>query len=489
MLRSFRTWAPNSDEKWFFDKSVWQKMFRAMGGCGLDALILHNVRLFDDEGSDFADMRHWILKSAPDYNITPYLAIDPKKEFASFGSSIEKANEAFRDILATYPEVRGLFVKLDDDAEFVQRVIVDAMDAVRPDAPLYMEVSGEPDSRAQTIRRRANRPIRFVVEYTQRCLVDSNPDPRFSAWIEAVGAEKVAAEIAAANFAPWTCFSYDTADEIASGIREMGCDGLVINPLSSEEWPNTSDTFFKLQWQRDLVWYNVWGGTNAQQLARQGAPKWLARNRRLIPGFEAGSRIIELITLYFAGDKRGSWRPQFCSVCDNDKSRLFTIEDMLDFDDMDAFSGRDWWEEITGDTVVHLREYIESGTPEDAYGPEELIAELNDLAEQAAAAGEKGLRNNSGEKELPSFSRDALCMGRLGEFYVERIRAALSHARGDDAEAAEHLKRALGLYREIAEVDSSHRAGIDWTSFVNALEMEQTDAAKGIWARGSEYTL
>lgn len=490
MLRAFRVGAPETDEKWFYDKSVWQKMFRTMRGCGFDSMIFDNTRIVGDDGaSDFAAMRRWVLASTWDYDIQPYLAIDPERDIAPFADSIEQAYDVFRAMLEANSGVRGLFVTVGSKAEYVQRVIVDSVDAVRPEAALYLEAFGDPADAVEAIKRRANRPIRYVVEYSQRCLVDSNPDPTFSAWVEAVGAENVAAEIVASNFEPWTSFSYDTTEGVLRNLEELGCDGTLLCPLSVSEWPHISDTFFKHQWRRDLVWYTVWGGTSVQQLAREGLPKWLVRNPRLVPGFEAGSRIVEILSLYFAGDKRGSWHPQFCSVHESGGAHLFSIEDMLHLDDMPSFSGKNWWEEITGDAVVHLREYIESGAPEDSYGPEELIAELSDLAQQAVAAGEKGLRNDSGEKELPSFARDALCMGRLAEFYVERLRTALSHARGQDAEAVEHLTRSLGFYREMVAVDSSHREGVDWASSTKALEAEHADASKGVWARGGEYPL
>ena len=489
MLRSFRAWAPVADEKWFFDKSVWQKMFRAMSGCGFDSMVFANARISgEDPTSDFAAMRDWILRSTPDYGITPYLAVDPKRDFGPSGTA-EQAHDAFRAFLETHAELKGVFVDVSDGADYVQRVIVDALDAARPDAPLYLEGLDGPEGIVGAITRRGSRPIRYSVKYTHECLVDASPDPAFSAWVEAAGAENISAEIVASNFEPWTSFSYDTVEGVLSNLEELGCDGLSLYPLARGEWPRCSDTLFKLQWQRDYVWYSVWGGTGVQQLARQGLPKWLVRNSRLVPGFEAGSRVLEILSLYFAGDKRGSWCARTCSVVDETGSHVFSIEDMLRLDDMPAFSGRDWWEEISGDAVVHLREYIDSGTPEDAYGPEELIEELSDLSQQAVAAGEKGMRNASGEKELPSLSRDAFCMGRLGEFYVERLRAALSHARGADAEAVEHLARALGLYRELVEVDSSHREGIDWTAIVRALEAEQADASKGVWSRGGEYPM
>jgi hypothetical protein len=111
------------------------------------------------------------------------------------------------------------------------------------------------------------------------------------------------------------------------------------------------------------------------------------------------------------------------------------------------------------------------------------------------------MRSASGEKELPGFARDAFCMGRLGEFYIERFRAALSHARGDNQEAIDHLTRAVGFYRELCALDSVHRvlpfripAGTavieaDWADTVKALEAELEDATKGEFKRGSNYRI
>lgn len=483
MLRAFWTRAPRPDEKWFFDKSVWQKMLRAMSGCGFDAMILANPRLVgEDPAGEFDEMRRWILSSTLDYDIAPYLAIGPERDLGP----IEQAQDSMRAVLETYPEIKGLFVDLSGGAELVQRIVVNALDAARPDASLYLHgACTDPKELVEAIKRRGNRPIRYSVKYSYDHLVDANPDPVFGRWIDAAGAENVAAEVVISNFEPWTSFSYDTAEGILTNLEESGCDGFSLQPLAPGEWPHTSDTVFKYQWQRDMVWYSVWGGAGVGQLIRQKQPKWLVRNSKLVGGFEAGSRILELLALYFAGDKSGNWRPQLCSI----GAHLLSIEDMLHLDDMPAFAGRNWWEEITGDKVIHLGEYVESGTPEDAYGPEELIEELSDLSQQAIAAGEKGMRNASGEKELPSFARDAFCMGLLGEFCVERLRAALSHARGDDAEAVEHLARGLGLYREIAVVDSAHRDFGGWTDVIKALEREQVDASGGVFERGSDYQI
>ena len=546
MLRAFWTWDPVSsgtyrafDEpyayahnKWFFDKSVWQKMFRTMSGCGFDAMVMANTHPFpfmidmsaypdakviDDAASSvYQEMHHWVFETALDYDIAPYLlffsiyypdpmlkarGIKPKDIAAPTDLALEYTNYCVRTLLETYLELSGIIADAGDGIkanaeQFIQQAIVEAADAVRPDAPLYLRGwQGEPKSLIDGVKRRGNHRIAYSVKYTGDHIVDENPDPRFIEWIEAASAVNVSAEFSVSNFEPWTSCSYDTAEGIVSKLEELGCDGFSLQPLSRCEWPHTSDTYLKYQWQRDMVWYSVWGGTSPRQLIREGQPKWLVRNQKLLPGFQAGSRILELLALYFAGDKQGNWRPQFCSI----GSHLFSIEDMLHLDDMPQFSGRDWWTEITGDKVVHLAEYIASGTPEDAYGPEELIEELTDLSEQAIIAGEKGMRNASGEKELPSLARDALGMGRLGEFYIERFRAALSHARGHDQEAVEHLTRALGFYRELCAMDSSHRAlplriisgqGVteaDWADTVKALESELADASRGEFKRGGDY--
>ncbi len=548
MLRAFWTWDPVSggsyrafDEpyayehnRWFFDKSVWQKMFRTMSGCGFNAIVLANTHPFpfvidmsvypdakvvdDATAGEYQEMHHWVLETALDYEIAPYLLFFPISYPDSLLKSrrikaqdisqptdfaVEYTNYCVRTLLASYTELAGLIVDMgegiDGNAErFVQQAVVDAMEAVRPDVPLYLRGwQGEPESLIGRVKRRGSHRIVYSVKYTGDCIVDETPDPLFARWVEAAGAENVSAEIVASNFEPWTSFSFDVAEGVASNIERLGCDGFSLQPLSMSDWPHCSDTYFKYQWQRDLVWYSVWGGTNLRQLIREGQPKWLMRNQKMLPGFGAASRILELLALYFAGDRLGNWRPQFCSV----GGHLFSVADMLDHGEKAESSGREWWTEITGDRVVHLAEYVKSGTPEDAYGPEELIDELTDLSEEAIATGEKGMRSASGEKELPGLTRDAFCMGRLGEFYIARVRAALSHARGDDQEAVEHLTRALGFYREICALDSSHRTlpvriimgregvTIDWADTVRALEAELEDASKGEFKPGVEYPI
>lgn len=467
MIRAFWTHNTDRNEKWFYDKSVWQKMLRAMSGCGFDSAIFADALLVTGP-PEYRQMLHWVFEAALDYEIAPYVFVD----VPGTPGDTDGFCARLREMVESYSELRGVVLSAKSQA------LVDAVDAARPDAAIYVRpATYRPETESSAVTRRGGRRIGYCVKYTGDHLVDANPDPSFTATVEQVGAENVLAEFCVSNFEPWTSFSYDTVEGTLANLAELGCDGFALHPLCAADWPHTSDTFFKYQWQRDLVWYSVWGGAGADQLVRQGHPKWLARNVRLVPGFEAGSRILELLSLYFAGDKSAAWRPQFCSIA----GRLLTLEDMLHLETTSGFDALDWWTQVTGDRVVHLAEYITYGAPADAYGPEELIEELTDLSEQAVAAGEKGMRSASGEKELPGLARDAYCMGALGEFYVERLRAALAHARGDDAEAAQRLARALGLYREIAAVDSSHREPAYWSPVLKALEAEHADAAMGVF--------
>lgn len=554
MLRAFWTWDPVSsgtyrpfdephayaNNKWFFDKSVWQRMLRTMNSCGFNAMVLVNTHPFpfmvdlaaypdakvvdDSTMADYAAMHHWIFDTAIAYDIAPYLlffsiympekllaarGIDPKDSAIPTDFALEYTHYCVGTLLKTYPELAGIFAEASENItgkreQFLQQAVVDVLDAVRPDAQLYLRGwCADPKSFIDGVTRRGNKAIHYSVKYTWEHLVDANPDPAFTHWVDEAGGANVAAEFWISNFEPWTSFSFETVEGILANLDELGCAGFSLQPLALYDWPLSSDTFFKYQFQRDMVWYGGWGGQSVEQMIRQGNPKWLLRNRKLIAGFGAGSRILELLALYFGGDKQNQWHPQFCSYRPYDGggvANLLTIEDMLHLDEIGVFWGREWWKDVTGDSVVHLAEYVESGTPEDAYGPDELIEELADLSQQAVAAGEKGMRSASGEKELPSFARDALCMGRLGEFYVERIRAALAHARGDDTEALDHMNRALGIFREIRSIDNSHRRPFrvitgrstivgDWLDTVRALEAECADASNGEFKRGTAYAV
>lgn len=546
MMKSFLTWDPVScvsyagfdeeyayrNNKWFFDKSVWQKMLRAMSGCGFDALVLANTHPFPfmvdlekypeagavDEVSlaEYQCMHHWIMKTAIEFDIALHLLffsvyvpdsllaareIDPAAVAVPSDFSLEYTHYCVRRLLDEYPELAGVWVDSSRNLtsrreEFVQHAIIDALDAVRPDAFVCLSGDGlDPEPFVRSIRRRGGRPIAYSASYTRDYLVDPSPDSQFRKWADAAGAHNIVAEVRPGNIAPWTCFSHETTEGISENLEQLGCRGLCLEPLSVYDWPKSSDTYFKYQFQRDMVWYSLWGGVSAEDLMRRGQPKWLLRNRSVLPGFEAGSRILELLALYFAPVEGSRWLPQFCTIADGSTAHLMSIDDMLR---SDASEGAEWWEDVTGDPAATLSTHVTSGTQREAYGPDELMEELSDLAEQAIGAGDKGMRSASGEKELPGFARDVFCMGRLGEFYVERIRAALAHARHDDAEALQHMSRAVGIFREIRSVDSSHRgvfrldlgksaAAGSWNAVLDALAAEHNDAESGRFEPGTAY--
>lgn len=517
MLRAFITGDPISygktDDlslKWFFDKSVWQKMFRSMSGCGLNAMVLdighpsvvnQGLPSSEIDRIEHQGMLRWILDTTLDYDIAPYIAMGGLYDFSdefSHDSSIQ----AVRGFLETFPDMVGLFLPAPDSDEIEDvlfRRSIEALDAARPDAPLYVYgLCVDSETISEKAQRRAGRAVYFSAPYSYDHFVDSEPDPAFSVWIDEVGAQNVMAELRFANFDPWSCFSYETVEGVLANLDSSDCAGFMLHPISERNWPRSTDEYFKFGWQRDLVFYSMWGGASMDDLLAQGNPKWLLRNHRIVPGFAAGSQILEVLALYFGLSKTQTWRPQFCMTCGPGSSQphLFSISDML----RPTPDGASWWQEITGDASVDLAEYIKSGTPEDAYGPDELLEELIDLSQQAVEAGEKGIRSASGEKELPGFARDALCMGRLGEFYVERLRSALAHARGDNQEALSHLTRALGLFKEIASIERSHRKdfiislgdieyAMNWYSVVDALERELKDAAAESFKPGTEYPI
>lgn len=544
MLKAIWTWIPVSsgnykaynepfaykNNKWFFDKSVWQKMFRMMDSCGYNALVMANTHPFpfmvdlspfndakvidDAVLGDYQNMHHWIFETALDYDIAPYLlfhniylpdvmcskrGIDVEKMSVPSDLSVEYPRHIVRRLLETYPELSGLIADISNTTErcdeFVQSAVVDALDAARPDASLWLRVGENFNGIIENIKRRGSRPISYLAKYTADHLVNSNPDPSFNNCLDTVGAQNVIAEMSFTNFAPFSSFSYETAEEILQNVEDFGCDGFVLHPLAEYEWPRVSDTYFKFQWQRDLVWYHVWCGIGIAQLVRQGQPKWLQRNKKLIEGFQAGSEILELLSLYIAADKHSLWHPLFCCLQKSDSA----APHLLSIDDIAKFSST-WWTEVTGDQVTYISDYLKTGTPEDAYGPDEFIEELSDMASRAVFAGEKGLKNASGEKELPSFSCDVLCLGKLGEFYSERFKAALAHGRSEDSEALEHMTNALEVYREIQTLDSSHRedvripsgtgaVSISFGMVVSALEKEYDAAACGVFKSGDNLKL
>ncbi|MFQ3549848.1 MAG: hypothetical protein SNJ70_08880 [Armatimonadota bacterium] len=500
------------NNKWLFDKSVWQRMFRSMGESGFDSIVISNSDPFPfinfednsmplDIKSQYIDIFKWIIENSLDYGISPYMKFNVLDR-----NNVQYYKNSIKNLLEVYPEIVGIIVDLSilDTSLFdsyIQKSIIDIVDSVRPDSQIIFSGINENNiDDINKLKRRNNREIKYSVQYTSSFIVDAQSSSFFDRSIELFENEKIIAEFRIENFSPWTSFSYETSENILENIEDLGIYGFCLYPIDQIQWPHCSDTGFKYQFQRDKIWYSVWGGAGFESLLNEGKPKWLLRNRKLIYGFQSASKIIEVITLYFAGNRDYLWIPQLSCMFDTKAKRLqlYSISDMLDINFNNDIDLQTPWQDITGDRKVSISEYIIRGTTDDSYGPEELIDEIADLAEQAVESAEKGMRNASGEKELPSLSKDAFCMGKLGFFYIERIRAALAHSRSEQSEAIEHLKRAIGMMKEIRAVDMSHRKylkikaensflSVNWNDIIAALEAEYNDALSEKYLSGSNY--
>jgi len=544
MLRAFWTWNPVSsvthrpfDEPyayrnngWLFDREVWTSTFRAMSDAGFNAMILANTHPFpfmvnladfpqakvidDTRLADYIAAYHWIFREARARGIAPYvlffsiyypdpllahLGITAQESQQGTGFSIDYTNYCVRLLLREYPELAGIVgdasenIDADQRETFLQGAVVDAVDEERPDIHLMMRgYWSDPAKMTGQLKRRNGKPITWTNKYTFEHLVHTDPDPVFKSWVKSAGAENVAGEFWISNFEPWSCFSFESIEGIVANLEKLGCAGFSVHPLSMYQWPFCSDTAFRYQWERDIDFYRAWGSTATLQDRLLSRPD-------LADGFAAASRVMERLALYIAGDRENQWHPQFCSIKDYNRKppHLLTIEDMLNSDDMKVFQlGKNWWQNVTGQRVVHFAEYVESGTPAGAFGPEEFIEELGALSSEALAAAGSALSEAAGDDALRSLALDAQCMGLLGEFYVHRSRAAISRGSGDDAQAVRELGMALESYKQLAEADSQHRKPFrvlagratvigDFRDTLSALEAEYTDAAAGEFKRGA----
>lgn len=551
MLRAFWTWNPVSsvtdrpfdepyayrNNSWLFDRSLWTRMFASMSELGFNAMILANTHPFpfmvdlqgypeakvidDARLADYREMYGWIFAEANAHGIAPYvlffsvyypdpllrhLGIPASEAWKATDYAVEYTNYCVRALLREYPGLAGIVGDASENIDaqkrefFLQGAVVDAVDEERPDIHLMMRgYWSDPSKMTGQLRRRGGRPITWSNKYTFEHLVHTRPDPVFRSWMEMGGAENVAGEFWISNFEPWTCFSFSTIEGILANLKDFGCAGFSVHPLSMYQWPFSPDTLYDYQWERDRAFYATWDGASPDGLSK---PRW-ASDSRLREGFEAASVVMERLALYIAGDRENQWHPQFCSIKDYNRTppHLLTIEDMLNFDDQKVFQlGKNWWQHVTGQRVVHFTEHLESGTPGDAYGPEQFIDELNQLSNQALETAQKALENSSSDSELRSAALDAYCMGKLGMFYSHRSSAALARGGGDDAEAVRHLAAALEVYRDLMDADSKHRrpfrvlagrAAIigDFSDTLRALESEYHDAASGEFKRGTNTYL
>ena len=540
MLKAFWTWNPVSsvtsrpfDEPYacrnnscFFDKGVWTKTFAAMQDAGFNAMILANTHPFpymvnlveypeakvidDARLAEYQSIYHWIFGEGLRHGIGTHVLFFsiyyPDRLLAHLGitaqdtqqapsHTVEYTNYCVRQLLRTYPELAGVVgdasenIAAEKREEFLQQAFVDAVDAERPDIDLMIRgYWSDPSKMTGELKRRDGRPITWTNKYTFEHLVSTEPDPVFKSWIEKAGAPRVAGEFWISNFEPWSCFSFKTIQGIVSNLEKLGCAGFSVHPLSMYQWPFSPDTLFEYQWERDKAFYQAWGGAKTPDIRPD-----------LIAGFEAASCIMERLALYIAGDRENQWHPQFCSIKDYNRTgpHLLTIEDMLNFDDQKVFQiGKNWWQNVTGQRVVHFAEYLESGTPAGAYGPEEFINELTSLASTALESAEKGLSAAGDDKALTSAALDAYCMAKLGKFYAQRSRAAIAHGRGNDPEAVRAMGLAVESYRQLVEADTPHRkpfrvlagrAAIvgEWQGTLDALIAEHSDTSAGEFKRGT----
>lgn len=551
MLRAFWTWNPVSsvtdrpfDEPyacrhnaWFFDPSIWTRTFRAMSEAGFNAMVLANTHPFpfmvnlsqypeakvidDARLSDYVSMYRWIFREGRAHGVESYvlffsvyypdpllqhLGMEAREAWKATDFAVEYTNYCVRQLLRTYPDLAGIVGDASENIDpekrefFLQRAVIDAIDDERPDSRLMIRgYWSDPSKMTGELRRRGGTPIIWTNKYTFEHLVHTQPDPMFSRWVEAAGADNVAAEFWISSFEPWSCFSLRTIEGILANLQRLGCAGISVHPLSMYQWPRSPDTLFDYQWERDRAFYAVWGGTRVQDITE---PAWTTKPA-LREGFEAASAIMERLALYVAGDRENQWHPQFCSIKDYNRTppHLLTIEDMLHFEDQRVFQlGKDWWRHVTGQRVVHFAEHTASGTPSGAYGPEQFIEELEELAGRALAAAQQALSGGQADRSTESAALDALCMAKLGEFYAHRSRAALLRGRGDDAAAVDEMGSALGRYSELAEVDSRHRGPFrvlagraaivgDFSDTLRNLEAEYADAASGEFKRGTNNYL
>ncbi len=482
--------ADETTAKWFFDKSVWQKLFKTMSGCGYDTVVFESdgCREF---GEDIRAMHHWILGTALDYEIAPMLSLACRSGDADLAKNTHS-------MVDEYTEIAGILLHSFGADRAGCAVALDVIDAVRPDAAVWLRVGELEPADVSALARRGGRRITYIVEYCRKGLLDYNPDSAFRRWADAVDHSEIIAEVSPANFQPWTSFSYDTITGALDQMDGMELGGFVLGSISPSDWPRTSDTGFKYQWQRDLIWLYTWAGEDLLEMVEEGKPKWLKRNQKLVSGFSSGSRVLELTGLYLWPNNAQAWFPQFCARRTGDNWLLLSLADLLSSDLYSPESGKSLWEELTGERPQSLAQHLSGVGDKELYGVEEFLGEIGDLSDLALEAAEKGMRNDSGEKELPFLCRDAFCCAKLGKFWVSRVSAALAYGRDNQPEALQHAEAALEEFQELVRLDSTHRGQfpvawndeviqVEWGKVVAALEAELADIRKGEFKPGEEY--
>ncbi len=521
------------ENKWLFDKSVWQRLFRLMNACGFNAMFFANTHPFPfmieydqycdaamlkpEELQQYQRMYKWIFTLACEYDIKPYLlffSIYYPDAFAEkrglSGPQLTEPSQLALDYtsycvskaLETYPELSGIVCEASetfngDRAAFLEEAIIKPAKLAKTNADIIVRGWKADPKEIVTRFDEAGLNLKYSVKYTWEHLVSEKPDPMFKMWAAAAGPERILGEFWISNFEPLTSFSFRLAEDILQSLGRMGCAGFSLQPLSLYEWPFTSDRDFRFQWQRDLIWYQIWGGASLAELVQEGTPKWLHRHADLLSGFQAGAKILETTALYFGGDKQNQWHPQFATIQVDGECRLLSVADLADFTSNEHFWAKTWQKEITGINVMHLPDALKNPDP-DAFGPFEFIARLTEYVNEADETLRKTWSRIRNETELPCLAKNLEAQSRLGSFWIERMRAAIAHARNDDANALKHMQAAMEEMQNVASIEKRHRDGFrfivgrdvvvgNWDGILAALNAELQDAKKGEWKPGSAY--
>ena len=511
VIRAFWTWNPVSsvefrpfDEpymlahnEWLFDKDLWRELFRKMADYGFNGMVFANThpfpymieyerfpeaRMLDAaELARYQEIYRWIFREGLSHGIETYLLFfsiyypDPllkrlglhdQEAYSVNDSAIDYTRYCVEQLLMAYPNLGGVIGDASENikggrGEFLREAIVRPFERIAAGKKLILRGwCSDFEELRNEVAAQTKVPIIYSVKYTWEHLVHENPDRMFLEWVSSAGAENVMAELWISNFEPLTCFAYSTVEGILANLRNLGCPGFSLHPLSMYEWPLTSDRCWEHQFDRDAAWYCAWG---ERPEAIPDEQKALVEDEELRAGLEAASETGKLAALYFAGDKQNQWHPQFCSIRHADGVRLLTIEDMCNLGDphiqaltgtSEAFDSLDWMTQLTGHPTKHFEDLGPAYGR--LYGPEEFAADMDSLVDKALSgiATAKGKYRSKGQRCL---LRHAAAQALLGRFWAERARAGIAHTELRLSAAVSHMQAALGAFRQLEALEGTHR--------------------------------
>ena len=237
---------------------------------------------------------------------------------------------------------------------------------------------------------------------------------------------------------------------------------------------------FERQWYQFALWgrisYNpdlsedTWRGHFRQRYGKAGD--------ELCAGLKAASKIVPAVSRLFWVNYDFEWHPEGCL-----SGRGFrTIEHFVD------------GKAMPGSGVISIREYVgalREGRKPEGITPEDIIGELQESAEHAAAAAER-VRNLLAPEEidgdLECLLLDIEAWACLGSYYEEKFRAALHLAQfsltaeaKSKAEAVEALQRARDRWLRLSALWSRHykpyrmtrtKLTFGWPLYADAVERD-----------------